>query len=73
MGIKDIFNASKIKAENENLKSLMTPELQDASNMMAKITELKKNIDGLQSQLLKKQTELAKIDSEIENRKSNVA
>ena len=33
MGLKDILNASKIKAENENLKSLMTPELQETSNL----------------------------------------
>lgn len=72
MGIKDIFNASKIKAENDNLKSLMTPELQDASNMMAKIAELQKNIDGLQNQLLKKQAELQKIDSEIKDKKSQL-
>ncbi len=72
MGIKDILNASKIKAENENLKSLMTPELQDASNMMTKIAELKKSIDNLQNQLSKKQIELEKIDSEIKNKKSNL-
>ena len=72
MGIKDIFNASKIKAENENLKSLMTPELQDASNMMAKIAELKKSIDVLQNQLSQKQIELQRIDSEIKSKKSNL-
>lgn len=72
MGIKDIFNASKIKAENENLKSLMTPELQDASNMMKKIAELQKSIGELQNQLLKRQTELQKMNSEIKDKKSQL-
>lgn len=72
MGIKDIFNASKIKAENDNLKSLMTPELQDASNMMIRIAELQKEFDGLQKELQKKQTELQKVNSIINEKKSQL-
>lgn len=72
MGIKDIFNASKIKAENENLKSLMTPELQDASNMMSKITELQRDIEKLQKEIQKKQSELQKVDFEIKEKKSQL-
>ncbi len=30
MSISDLFNIKKIKAENEELKRLMTPEMQDA-------------------------------------------
>ena len=72
MGIKDIFNASKIKSENENLKALMTPELQEASNMMAKISELQKSYDKLQKDFQKKQTELQKVDSEIKQKRSQL-
>lgn len=72
MGIKDIFNASKIKSENENLKALMTPELQEASNMMAKISELQKSYDKLQKDFQKKQTELQKVDSEIKHKRSQL-
>lgn len=39
MGIMDIFNAGKIKKENEGLKELLTPEMQDAAALNAHIIE----------------------------------
>ena len=33
MGFMDIFNAGKIKKENEGLKELLSPEMQDAATL----------------------------------------
>ena len=40
MALSDIFRASKIKAENEDLKKLLTPEMQEASDMQQHIRDL---------------------------------
>lgn len=48
MGLKDIFNASKIRKENDVLKELMTPEMQDAATLTAKITEMEVKYENLQ-------------------------
>lgn len=72
MGIKDILNASKIKAENENLKSLMTPELQEASNLLAKISELEKQIDKLDKQISNKENSLKDLDKQISSYKEQL-
>lgn len=52
MGLKDILNAGKIRRENEGLKELMTPEMQDAAKLNEKIVELE-----IQKEKLEKQTE----------------
>ena len=62
MGIKDIFNASKIKEENEQLKQLMTPEMQNAANLQNLISELQKQIDGLNKTIDKKNSEIAQLE-----------
>lgn len=72
MGLKDIFNASKIKAENENLKSLMTPELQEASNLLKKIEELKANLEQTEKIIAKRNADLSDIEKEIQNKKQAV-
>lgn len=72
MGLKDIFNASKIKTENENLKSLMTPELQEASNLLAKITDLNNQLDKLEKQLHSKEHALSNLESQISAKKSQL-
>lgn len=72
MGIKDIFNASKIKTENENLKSLMTPELQEASNLLAKITDLNNQIEELNKQLKSKEFILNDLDLQISVKKNQL-
>ena len=45
MGLKDIFNASKIRKENDGLKELMSPEFQNAASLNEKIAELGKTTD----------------------------
>lgn len=48
MGIMDIFNAGKIKKENEGLKELLTPEMQDAAALNAHIIELEAQKEKLE-------------------------
>lgn len=72
MGLKDILNASKIKAENENLKSLMTPELQEASNLLAKIADLSNKLNKLDKQIQEKEQSLNSLDSQISFRKNQL-
>jgi len=55
MGLKDIFNVSKIKEENENLKSLMTPEMQEANALLSKINELRQETERLTKEINRKQ------------------
>ena len=50
MGLMDILNASKIRKENDSLKEIMTPELQDAATLHAKITELEVKHEKLQKE-----------------------
>lgn len=61
MGIFDILNAGKIKKENEELKSLATPEMQDAANLKLYINDLEVQKEKLEEQnekLLKSVDEL---------------
>lgn len=50
MGLMDILHASKIKQENDALKELMTPEMQDAAALSIKIAELEKKYEKLQKE-----------------------
>lgn len=72
MGLKDIFNASKIKEENENLKSLMTPEMQDASNMMTKIKSLQEQLASLDKEISIRQNTINGLNSEIQQLRSQL-
>lgn len=72
MGIKDIFNASKIKAENQSLKELLTPEMQDAQKLKERIAELEKKYVELDSDLVKKKNELQQIETEIKKRRADL-
>lgn len=72
MGIKDIFNASKIKEENERMKSLLTPEMEDAVNLQKHIEALQKTSTDLDNSIQNKQTELQNLDEEIKQRRSNL-
>ena len=72
MGLKDIFNATKIKEENENLKSLMTPEMQDASNMMNKIKNLQNQLAFLEKEITVRQNTLNGLDSQIQELRSQL-
>ena len=40
MGISDLFNSSKLKEENERLKQMVTPEMQNAIDIQQHINTL---------------------------------
>ena len=65
MSLLDIFHISKIKEENETLKSLMTPELQDAVNLTNHIKELQNQEAALNQSISEKNTTLLYLDNEI--------
>ena len=69
MSLLDIFHISKIKEENETLKSLMTPELQDAVNLTNHIKELQNQEAALNQSISEKNTNLLSLDNEIADRK----
>lgn len=69
MSLLDIFHISKIKEENETLKSLMTPELQDAVNLTNHIKELQNQEAALNQSIAEKNTTLLSLDNEIADRK----
>lgn len=72
MGLKDMLNASKIKAENDRLNSLMTPELMQASNLMKKIEELNANLNGIEKKIEKRKADLADIEKQISEKNKAV-
>lgn len=72
MGIKDIFNASKIKEENENLKSLITPEMQDAFNLMDKVKSLQKQSASLENEIFTQTNIINELKSKIQQLKSQL-
>lgn len=65
MGLLDIFHISKIKEENETLKQLMTPELQDAANLTAHIHELQKQEESLNKSIADKKQSLSTLENHI--------
>lgn len=72
MGIKDIFNASKIKEENEQLKKMLSPEMQNSLNLQNQISDLNKQIDSLNNMLSSKNTELSKLNQQVEKAKEKL-
>ena len=64
MGLMDIFNASKIRQENDALKELMTPEMQDAAALSMKITELEKRYEKLQNECAHAEKKIQTLKSE---------
>lgn len=72
MGISDIFRASKIKAENEDLKKMLTPEMQEAAHIQAYLRELKSDSEKLDKQLFQKQKELEEISCKIDEKKKSL-
>lgn len=64
MGIMDIFNAGKIKKENEGLKELLTPEMQDAAALNAHIIELEAKKDKLEKAVNKLSTSIESMKKE---------
>ena len=53
MGIKDIVNAGKIKKENDNLKELLRPEMQDAAKLAEYVSRLAGQKDTLEKEILR--------------------
>lgn len=70
MAIKDIFNASKIREENDNLKRYLTPEMQNAAALSAHISELQKQEAALLDSLEKRSKELRSLFDEIQHKKN---
>ena len=64
MAIKDFFNAGKIKKENEGLKELLTPEMQDAASLTQKIIELEAKNEKLQKECAKAESKIAQLKKE---------
>ena len=38
MGLKDIFNASKIRKENDSLKEMMSLDMKEAAGLMSRFS-----------------------------------
>lgn len=72
MGISDIFNAKKIKEENEQLRRLMTPEMQSAINMQNYIAQLQNHIAELQKQDEKLTKKIDKASKELAERNQSI-
>ena len=72
MGLKDVLNASKIKAENDRLNSLMTPELMQASNLMQKLDEMKEELGRIESNIVRRSVDLSNIERDIMLRKQMI-
>ena len=73
MGLFDIFNASKIKKENERLlteledtKKLLTPEMMDACNLENHIRELQSKENAINENINKANADLDEIKSKID-------
>lgn len=65
MGIMDIFNAGKIKKENDGLKELLTPEMQDAATLNAHIIELEARKDKLEKTVNKLSASVEAMKKEV--------
>ncbi len=65
MGLKDFLNAGKIRKENEGLKELINPELQDAAKLNEHIAELE-----IKKEKLEKELQL--LTDSVERRKKDV-
>ena len=86
MGFTDIFKGRQYKAEleslqqqHEDLKKLMTPEMQDAFALQNKIRDLENTIhfnqltiEDLEKQISGKQSDLRKLDATISDKKSEI-
>lgn len=72
MGISDVFNVKKIKEENEYLKSLMTPAMQNALSMQQHITQLQSQINDLQTQQNNMNKQLQKSEQQLKNSNTQI-
>lgn len=72
MSFKDILNASKIREENDRLKQILTPEMQNIINMQNVTAELNRTITELQLEVQNKQNELQKAQKDISEKRSQL-
>ena len=61
MGLKDIFNAGKIRKENDGLKELMSPEMQDAVALNEKTAALEAKREKLEKECNKLESKVAQL------------
>ena len=73
MKIMDIFNASKIKSENERLlkeledvKKLLTPEMMEACNLESHIRELQNKESFINESIKKANIDLGEVMAKID-------
>lgn len=72
MSLSDIFNASKIKQENEQLKQLMTPEMQSSIALQNRISELQKQESNITNLINIKNSELQALNRQIQDKHSQI-
>ena len=65
MGIKDFLNAGKIKKENDELKNLMSPEMQDALTLSQHILELESTKKDLEKTISKLSSNITDLNAKI--------
>lgn len=61
MGLKDILNATKIRKENDDLKKLMSPEMQDIAKLNEYVINLESQKDKLEKEKQKLENHIAKL------------
>lgn len=75
-GLKDklsnTLNASKIQEENEQLKQMLTPEMQDALALQKHVAELQEKVSDLDRQLTDKNTKLSELTEQIMDKRSDL-
>jgi len=64
MGLKDIMNAGKIRRENDNLRGLLNPEMQDAAKLAEYISQLEKEKEKIEKDIQRLSCSVAKLKNE---------
>lgn len=79
MSLLDIFNAGKIKKENERLsfeleesKKLLTPEMQDAVRLKTLIADLEKAVECKNAEVSKANEALEKLEATIKKKREQI-
>ena len=72
MGISDLFNSSKLKEENQRLKQLVTPEMQNAIDIQQHIDDLHQQENSISESITQKSNELNRLNEEINQAKGQL-
>lgn len=79
MSLLDIFNAGKIKKENERLafeleeaKKLLTPEMQDAIRLKTLLADLEKSVNDKTSEIATVSETLGKLEIELKEKRAMI-